>query len=228
MEKRTREILALVLLVVLGLVVVGAMAWYIFVGHNWNQAATHIDDMVGSMDGYTVVVYEGTVKKPKSPANALQRSHDDNSLLSQQKPAALDADVIAEEYCEKGASVLFLPSDALARYEDPAILLRSGKRIGVLSFDGKYRYNFGKLRNGIRYLKRHSVDFIVAVGKDKRLLKGRLDGIDLLVLKRDADLPEGGECRGSAFCVDSPYRGEVQVVIASPSGVMTSRSVHER
>ena len=45
---------------------VGAMGWYILVGHNWNQAATHIDDMVGSMDGYTVIVYEGVVKKPKT------------------------------------------------------------------------------------------------------------------------------------------------------------------
>ena len=65
-----REKLALALLVLLGLTVVVAMAWYILLGHNWNHAATQIDDMVGSMDGYVVVLYEGVVEEGKSSSAA--------------------------------------------------------------------------------------------------------------------------------------------------------------
>ena len=61
MQKRTREIIALVLLVVLGIGGISAMAWYLLVGHNWNEAASNIDDRFGSMDGYTVVLYEGVI-----------------------------------------------------------------------------------------------------------------------------------------------------------------------
>ena len=299
MEKRTREIIALVMLLALGLIVAGAMAWYIFVGHNWNKAATHIDDLVGSMDGYTVVVYDGVVKRPKpkeatntssatlakegssssaspageesgssasasasSPApsssasaapasdssaasavassanadasaasassdsaSAADSSSSDSAEASDKK--VFDAHTIAESYRDKGAAVVELPKDAMRAFEEPEILYRGGKRIGVFSFAGKYRYRFPLFRAQVRYLQQHSVDYVIAIAKDKKLLKGRLDGIDLLVLLRDARIDEGGEFRRQTFCVDSPYVGEAQAVIVSPSGVVTSRAIKE-
>jgi len=60
MQKRTREIIAVLLLGVLLLVGAGAMGYYILIGHNWNVAASHIDDSIGKMDGYTVLLYAGT------------------------------------------------------------------------------------------------------------------------------------------------------------------------
>lgn len=78
MQKRTREIAALVLLVLLAAGVVAAMAWYVLVGHGWNVAASNIDDRIGSMSGYKVIVYEGTLAtgsasgaaSPASPSSA--------------------------------------------------------------------------------------------------------------------------------------------------------------
>ena len=259
MGKRTREIIALVMLIVLGLLAVGAMAWYLLVGHNWNQAATHIDDMVGSMDGYTVVVYDGVVKQPnavdkaKKPALATGSGSSTSAAApsaSSASPSAaspsaasssaaagvsvntpsskhLDAATIAQSYREKGASVVLFEQDAPALYDEPQILYRNGKRIGVFSFPGKYRLRYAKMRASIRYLQQHSVDFTIAVGKDKALLKGQLSGIDLLVLYRDAGIPESGEFIRSTFCVDSPYIGQTQAVIIAPSGVMTSRTIGE-
>lgn len=296
MEKRTREILALILLVVLGLSVAFGMGWYILVGHNWNRAATHIDDLVGSMDGYTVIVYDGVVKDHKtssrekasssssaastssggnasakagepagsSPSSASASStgtNDTGDLASEAAPSAsaataassssfaasasssagssassassessasgVDAQAVAESYRDKGAAVVVLGKDCMKRYEEPEILFKNGKRIGVFSFSDRYRLNYARIRADIRYLQDHSVDFIIAIVQDKSFLKGCLTGIDLLVLRRDAGIPETGEFKKSTFCVDSPFLDEVQAVIVSPSGVITSRTVKE-
>ena len=276
MEKRTREIIALILLVVLGLSAACAMGWYILVGHNWNRAAIHIDDLVGSMDGYTVVVYDGVVKDHSSsmqaktsgkstssssataaaqsagsssaaaaasdaapassaaptssaaPASTASASASSASAKSAQaETPVFDAEAVADNYRDKGAAVVALGKDCMTSYAEPEILYRNGKRIGVFAFSDKYKLNYAQFRACIRYLQKHSVDSIVAIVKDKAFLKGRLDGIDLLVVRRDAGIPETGEYRKSAFCTDSPFIGEVQAVIVSPSGVITSRTIKE-
>ena len=82
MEKRTREILALVILVALGMAAAGAMGWYMLVGHSWNVTATHIDDYVGEMEGYTVILADGVV-----PVNASPKP----SAASREAPAGASA-----------------------------------------------------------------------------------------------------------------------------------------
>ena len=213
MEKRTREILALVLLVVLGLFAAGAMAWYVVAGHGWNQAATRIDDMVGSMDGYTVIVFESNAKKTD------RDRHD--------KKRPVSAARVVKSYEEKDAKVLRIPSWYAKSHDDPFILKRGNKRIGLFDLPGEYRRNRGYLRSQVRYLQKHSVDVIVAVTWSKSWTKAKLDGIDLLIVMRDAGIIENGEVRNAALCVDSPETGEVQAVIISPSGVLTSRTVRE-
>ena len=241
MQKRTREILAIALLLVLGLAVGGAMAWYIFMGHNWNQAATRIDDMVGSMDGYTVIAFEGVAKK--TPAATMQvkgvsgtsrsSSEGDGGSVSLQlntsESATKDLDVneVAASYRDKGASVLVLSMKDLGAYGDPTILSRGGRRIGIFSFTGKYRMHYAELRSKVRYLQRHKVDFILGIVSDKSIMTGAIFGIDVLILNRDAGIPEAGELHGSTLCIDSPFEGEAQTLIISPSGVMTSRTVKE-
>ena len=46
---------ALIMLSLLGL------GSYLVAGHSWNVAASNIDDTFGSMEGYTAIVYAGTV-----------------------------------------------------------------------------------------------------------------------------------------------------------------------
>lgn len=237
MEKRTREILALVLLVLLGLAAAGTMAWYILVGHSWNQAATRIDDLVGSMDDYTVIAYAGVVKRPQKTEGqagaAGQAGQAGAGAVSSAQAASstsakrLKLSTVARSYRKKGASVIAVPKAYENAYDRPAILWRGGKRVGVFAFDGKYRYSFPKFNRSLHYLQAHEVDYVVAVVRDKALAKHPPEGVDLLVVMRDAGLPEGGEMRGRTFCVDSPYKGEVQAVIVSPSGVVSSRTLRK-
>ena len=301
MEKRTREIIALVMLLVLGIGVACAMAWYILVGHNWNQAATHIDDMVGSMDGYTVVVFDGVVKKPKdaskkhregsndaplkaddassgeaddrvvsgdsknadeaapippSPssstsdkstdsdrADGFKKSLDSESSSqstplsgnsessgsdrSAKKMPTASAKRVAASYEEKGAATVIVDMKSLWKYEEPMILKRSGKRIGIFSSAGEYRRHVTSVRAKVRYLQNHKVDFIIVLADDRSMLSDKIIGADLLLLAKGGGLPGRGGYRGSLFCVDSPYIGEAQSVIISPSLVMTSQTVKE-
>lgn len=70
MEKRTREKIALVifaLLVVLGGVLLTS---YFTTGRSWNVAASFLDDSVGSLDGYTAVVYAGVVEPEEDDEKA--------------------------------------------------------------------------------------------------------------------------------------------------------------
>ena len=61
MINRTREKIALVILCLL-LVFGGiALVSYIIAGHSLNVTATQIDDAVGTMEGYTAIVFEGTI-----------------------------------------------------------------------------------------------------------------------------------------------------------------------
>lgn len=76
MAGRSREKIALfifTLLMVGGLLIAGA---YMLATHSLNIAATRIDDIFGSMDDYTVLVYEGTMD-PREAVKAPDDSGDD-------------------------------------------------------------------------------------------------------------------------------------------------------
>ncbi len=50
-----------VLLVLFG---IGLLIAYLNIGHNWNVTASQIDDATGELEGYTVILYAGTVEEP--------------------------------------------------------------------------------------------------------------------------------------------------------------------
>ncbi|MCI8469526.1 MAG: hypothetical protein HFJ75_08605 [Eggerthellaceae bacterium] len=61
MDKASREKIALVVFVLLVVLAGAALIGYFNTGRTWNVAASFVDDTVGRMDGYTVLVYAGTV-----------------------------------------------------------------------------------------------------------------------------------------------------------------------
>lgn len=65
-----REKIALVVFVGLIAASLCGLFGYLTIGHSWNVAASNIDDATGRMDGYTVIVYEGTV----APEPAAQKA----------------------------------------------------------------------------------------------------------------------------------------------------------
>ncbi len=208
MDKRKREILALGLLVLLGICVAAGMMWYIMVGHNWNKAASHIDDLVGSMDGYTVVVYEGTL--PASKSTSGKRKH-------------VKIEKVIESYREKGASVVTLHLDDLARYDDPIVVSRGSRRFGICACPGKYRYVV--VRDKVADLTKHGADFTMVLANKPDIKKGWLRHVDMVVLACDGHIGDGGQFIGQAFFVDAVRKGSVQAVIISPSGTVTAKTI---
>lgn len=57
----SREKIALVVFVALIAISLFGLLGYLAIGHSWNVAASNIDDATGRMDGYTAIVFEGTV-----------------------------------------------------------------------------------------------------------------------------------------------------------------------
>lgn len=100
MQKRTREIIALVLLVVLGLGVASVMCWYMLVGHNWNVTATNIDDSIGQLKGYTVFLVNGNKEIPREDSatsdQATEEATDSGSSESEDAASAEGIDEAAQ------------------------------------------------------------------------------------------------------------------------------------
>lgn len=87
MLNQSRDKIALVVFFCLILLGLGVLIGYIHLGHSWNVAASNIDDAAGSMEGYTTILYEGTV-----PEGAAKASSEDN-LLQEEPSSKESADV---------------------------------------------------------------------------------------------------------------------------------------
>lgn len=66
MSSETREKQALVVFLLLVVLGMSGLIWYLFAGHSWNVAASNIDDSVGQMEGYTAILYAGTMPEKAS------------------------------------------------------------------------------------------------------------------------------------------------------------------
>lgn len=103
MEKRTREKIALVifaLLVVLGGVLLTS---YFTTGRSWNVAASFLDDSVGSLDGYTAVVYAGVVEPEEDDEEETPDFSEGTPLASDEEGDGAGASVGAGESGASGA-----------------------------------------------------------------------------------------------------------------------------
>lgn len=68
MEKTSREKIALIVFLILAIGMGCILFGYVFAGHSWNVTASNIDDAFGNMEGYTAIVYEGTIEEEESAA----------------------------------------------------------------------------------------------------------------------------------------------------------------
>lgn len=232
MQKRTREIIALVLLIVLGVAGVSAMAWYILVGHNWNEAASLIDDHFGSMEGYTVVLYEGTM-----PYNATVE--DGNPQAKDQAPASramgetareiapedpeggqLVLSQVAESYIEKDAQVVNVDITDVGAYSDPVIVPRNGKRIAVF-YAGGPRADLSA-RQSEKHLRAYDVDVCVCIIDDLEAVERGLGHVDIALCTDRKALDANGYI-GRTYTVGVPHVGQVRAVLMAPSGFISSK-----
>lgn len=74
----SRDKIALVVFAALLILGMAALIGYIQLGHSWNVAASNIDDVTGTMDDYTTILYEGTVPLG---AKVIEEDEDDQEPL---------------------------------------------------------------------------------------------------------------------------------------------------
>ena len=98
MSNGTREKQALGVFLLLIVLSTFGIAWYMVAGHSWNVAASSIDEKVGQMEGYTSIVYTGTL-----PVQADAKTLDSqNGSDAQLEDGVGSAD--AAEKADEGAS----------------------------------------------------------------------------------------------------------------------------
>ena len=171
MEKRKREIIALILLFVLLAAGLGFFGWYLVTGHNWNVAATTIDDMTGSMDGYVVLLYEGT-DAPDADLSANSELNDD---------AVSSATILSnarKSYCEKGATVFALRTGTYS-YTEPFVLLRNDYRVGFLPVEKDTPYL--TIDRQVALLQQRGADVIVVLEYSENEYIETVPGIDIIL-----------------------------------------------
>lgn len=295
MQKRTREIAALVLLALLAAGAAVAMGWYILAGHGWNVTASNIDDSIGQMDGYTVLLFEGTrqpaaveakhraqeaaraassdaassaaaraadsldgdaVESPaagteediaasdgaatsvdsaegeagQSPAGDADAAEGESAPLREEDVVdiAVDGDdfgidALSESYREKGAEVYRIDVAGRRLYGEPLVVSRGEQRIGLFSLDYPARPAAAKVAR--KLLARQETDFNVVITNDPTLKDARLPGIDAIICDEVDEEPLKGYYSHTAYCVDTPYEGEIEAIIISPSGVVSSKTI---
>lgn len=221
MEKSLREKIALavfLLLIVLSLIGLG---WYILAGHSWNVAASTIDDTVGEMEGYTAIVYPGTVDPSEEPS-AVKTGADRLSLSPEDEDEAVDIVSLQQDYADKGAEVLFLDVFNPLKYQEGVIVKRGGKRIGVVSAaEPATQLDVSRC---LQAFERAEVDFTVVITPDKWKVS-RLVGIDIVICTDDEGLVAMGKTEDGTFYVDAPTVGDAGVVLVSPSNVVSAKEV---
>ncbi len=92
MSNGTREKQALGVFLILIVLSTFGIAWYMVAGHSWNVAASSIDEKVGQMEGYTSIVYAGTL-----PVQADAKTLDSQNGSDTQLDDGQDAADIAEQ-----------------------------------------------------------------------------------------------------------------------------------
>ena len=164
MEKSFREKIALA--VFLALIVLSSigLGWYILAGHSWNVAASTIDDTVGEMEGYTAIVYPGTLEVPEEPSEA-RKGADRLGVSQDDGDEAVDLGALQEDYADKGAEVLFIDVLNPSKYQEGVIVKRGGKRIGVVSAAGSATQL--DVARCLQAFEQASVDFTVVITPDK-------------------------------------------------------------
>lgn len=243
MDKASREKIALVVFLLLVAFAGVVLTSYFSTARTWNVAASFVDDTVGRMDGYTVLVYAGTVSPEDAAAEADPAADPappdvdpaTNSIglailpllgsfggTEAEAPTVFVSDV-RSLYEQKDAAVLSLDIADAARYDEPQVLRAGGKRVGVYAVSS---YASATLLSCYeRHLREEGADLVVCIAPSSRML-GSYDHADVVVVTgAERGLPTTGEDRGRAFVVESPERGSVGVVVVTSSNVRSARVI---
>lgn len=142
MSNGTREKQALGVFLLLIVLSTFGIAWYMVAGHSWNVAASSIDEKVGQMEGYTSIVYAGTL-----PVQADAKTLDSqNGSDAQLEDGVGSAD--AAEKADEGASGSGSTSASLTSSDAAASASSSGGSVASSSADENASVSGGSSSTG--------------------------------------------------------------------------------
>ena len=224
MKKRTREKVALLVFALLVVLGGSVLLRYFETGRSFNMAATAVDDAFGQMSGYTAIVFDGTydvldalrpTKLPSVDGGAEERPETLGEMVAAElarlplsmRERPVYASDVRSFYEEKGAGVLTLNVDDLARYEKPRILMAGDRKIGVVAVE----------------LASAGAESFVCLVPRLSCLASTDDFNVVIVTDDDQAEPGRGEGEGSAHIVYAPERGQVGVVLLTSLNVPSSK-----
>lgn len=202
------------------------------------MAATAVDDAFGQMSGYTAIVFDGTydvldalrpTKLPSVDGDADRASRDAGrdggrragAVAAVHARAAVYASDVRSFYEEKGAGVLTLNLDDLARYEKPRILMAGDRKIGVVAVD--YYASARQLEKLHDELASAGAESFVCLVPRLSCLASTDDFNVVIVTDDDQARAGRGEGEGNAHIVYAPERGQVGVVLLTSLNVPSSK-----
>ena len=215
MSSLPREKIALVVFTACILLIVAGIIAYMVAGHSWNYAASRIDDAAGEMEGYRIVLYEGTA----IPDGA---RIDSNGAL-RTKPASIES--TKRDYIDKGADVFVIDSSNLAAYHHPAIFERDGYRVGVFTAENEDSKIVMQQKSD--FLANHQCDVVIAITPSADLVS-KIEGIDVILDLEQTGPLSANSVNSHRYRVKMPETGAIEAIVISPSEVVSARTISHR
>lgn len=245
MKNQTRERIGLLIFFVLVLLGGTVLISYFATGLTWTVYATSVDDRVGNMEGYTAVVYRGTVVPDKADESIDVVSENATSNHETDIPAIADTiglrilsyypgihaegysgvyiSEVRELYTKKDAAVVTIDPQDVLEQPKPRIIRASDKRIGIFGADTYLTKPV--LSKIIASLQEEGAEIIVCVTKRMALLAD-LGGINVVLLTEDSETYSTTGTRiVDTLVVQAPKTGEAGVLFFSNNNVASARSI---
>lgn len=250
MEKGIREKIALVIFALLIVLGGWVLISYFSTGRSWSVAATIVDDTVGEMDGYTAIVFSGTLSPHRhSTPYGGSASQTTNGIVSSESressTAALGSRIleliyrsgkmdrydgvyvsdVRDIYERKGADALTIDVSDPTSFFEPRVYEVGDRMIGIFALNSYMTAS--QLDKVISGLHDEGAQDIICIAPKTNML-ATCEGIDVVLLTQevDEDLTTKADTRDTLIYV-TPESTEVGVILFTHNGVPSSRTIDE-
>lgn len=210
MKQVPRERIALIVFSACILLIAAGIVAYMVAGHSWNHAASHIDDATGEMQGYRVVLFEGTAIPGKSQVD----------IHGARTDVARSLNAVSADYRSKEATTFKLDSVDVQDYARPVVLERDGYRIGVVHIAADDTTK--DIQERTAYLSERNCQVAIAF-TEKPLNEEESEIVDVVVDLSPNGAREQSVVDRDVTLIDMPSVGQTCAIIISPSEIVSTK-----
>lgn len=193
--------------------------------HSFDVTAGSIDNTVGTLDGYSAIVFEGSntprVKEKSHVDRILDKASDLLNLKEQENiddtnTVQATKDNVNTIFKDKGTAICNFKVDDYSAYSRGQIFERGKWKFGVLSADNSsdIQEKIDNLRNN------NNADIVILISPSDDILK-HVEKVDCLIAKNvTSDIPDEGKSINNTFVMRVPDSGKVGAILSSPAKMM--------